>query len=157
MVPVKHTGGIAFIFWENIMRAGQRRSAIVLFYRRLGLHVARSQTLLLDRAVYLFKVPSYAVLPSKMAPKAKSAAWSHVKVQQAVDALSAAAGDLSQQQSGKIKELTDYLQSSVPTPAAFADMLRQTPVLRVLLSVVTARMQQQDLRRDELPLFGRSA
>uniref|UniRef100_A0A383VKU6 Uncharacterized protein n=1 Tax=Tetradesmus obliquus TaxID=3088 RepID=A0A383VKU6_TETOB len=88
-----------------------------------------------------------------MAPKAKSSAWSHLKVQQAVDALSAALGDLSQQQSGKIKELTDYIQSSVPTPAAFADMLRQTPVLRVLLSVVTARMQQQDLRREELPLF----
>jgi hypothetical protein len=33
------------------------------------------------------------------------------------------------------------------------DLLRQTPVLSVMLSVVTARMQQQDVRKQEVPVF----
>uniref|UniRef100_A0A383WCQ2 Uncharacterized protein n=1 Tax=Tetradesmus obliquus TaxID=3088 RepID=A0A383WCQ2_TETOB len=88
-----------------------------------------------------------------MAPKGRSAVWSHLKVQQAVDELSAAANDLTQQQSGKIAELIDYLKTGIPTIPAFGDLLRSTPVLSVLLSVVTARMQRQDLRQQELPLF----
>jgi hypothetical protein len=88
-----------------------------------------------------------------MPPKGKAAAWSRQKAQQAVDALSAAASDFTQQAS-KITELIEYLKTGVPTHAAFGDMLLQTPVLSVLLSVVTARMQQQDVRKQELPLFG---
>lgn len=91
--------------------------------------------------------------PATMAPKGRSAVWSHLKVQQAVDELSAAANDLTQQQSGKIAELIDYLKTGIPTIPAFGNLLRSTPVLSVLLSVVTARMQRQDLRQQELPLF----
>jgi hypothetical protein len=87
-----------------------------------------------------------------MAPKGMSAAWTRLKAQQAVDALSAAASDLTQQQSGKIAELIDYLKTVAPSPEAFGDLLRQTPVMSVLLSVAE-RMQQQDLKKQELPLF----
>ncbi|WIA08829.1 hypothetical protein OEZ85_008251 [Tetradesmus obliquus] len=88
-----------------------------------------------------------------MAPKGRSAVCSRVRVQQAVDELSAAANDLTQQQSGKIEELIDYLKTGIPTIPACGDLLRSTPVLSVLLSVVTARMQRQYLRQQELPLF----
>ncbi|KAF6253579.1 hypothetical protein COO60DRAFT_406130 [Scenedesmus sp. NREL 46B-D3] len=87
-----------------------------------------------------------------MPPKGKSAAWSRQKVQQAVKTLSAAASDLTQQ-TGKISELVDHLKRGIPTPGAIGDVLRQTSVLSVMLSVVTARMQQQDLLKQELPLF----
>jgi hypothetical protein len=91
-------------------------------------------------------------LHKKMPRKGKGAAWSRQKVQQAVDALSGAASDLTHQ-AGKITELVEYLKEGVPTPAAIGDLLQQTPVLSVLLSVVTARMQQQDVRKQELLLF----
>jgi hypothetical protein len=89
---------------------------------------------------------------NNMPPTGKGAAWSRQKAQQAVEALSAAAGDLTQQAS-KITELIEYLKTGVPRPVAFGDMLRHTPVLSVLLSLITARMQQQDVRKQELPLF----
>jgi hypothetical protein len=94
-------------------------------------------------------------LQKKMPPKGKGAAWSRQKVQQAValsGALSGAASDLTQE-AGRITELIKYLKEGVPTPAAIGELLQQTPVLSVLLSVVTARMQQQDVRKQELLLF----